>query len=268
MNAKEHFEAGQLDDAVEAALAEVKRYPTELHRRSFLCELLCYKGDLERADKQLDILALQDPDAAVGISLFRQLVRAEQARREFYEQGRVPEFVHEPTPVQKLQLEASVVLRDGDTDRAMELLTQAEEQRQPCKGTNNGEPFNDFRDLDDLLASTLEVLTTTGKYYWIPTERVEHIEFRAPRFPRDLLWRATHMVVRGGPDGEVYVPTLYADSYRSDDANIRLGRATDWVGQENEPIRGIGQRTFLIGEEDRPILTLETLEFDNTTDSP
>ena len=50
------------------------------------------------------------------------------------------------------------------------------------------------------------MLTSTGKYYWIPMERVEMIEFHDPARPRDLLWRRAHMVVRGGPDGEVFLP--------------------------------------------------------------
>ena len=263
MNAKECFEAGQLADAVEAALAEVKRYPTELHRRNFLCELLCYGGDLERADKQLDTMTVQDPDAAIGISLFRQLVRAEQARRDFYLSGRLPEFVDEPTPAQKLQLEASIMLREGDAERALQLLTQAEELSSSCSGTSDGQPFDEFRDLDDLLSSSLEVLTTTGKYYWIPIDRVELIEFRDPQYPRDLLWRAAHMVVRGGPDGEVYIPALYTGSCGSEDAGIQLGRATDWIGEETGLVRGMGQRMFLVGEEARPILSLGTLEFED-----
>ena len=79
-------------------------------------------------------------------------------------------------------------------------------------GTCDDQPFDDLRDLDELTASFFEVLTSTGKYFWIPLERVDTVEFRAWERPRDLLWRRAHMVVRGGPDGEVYLPVLYAGS--------------------------------------------------------
>ena len=63
-------------------------------------------------------------------------------------------------------------------------------------------------------------------------ERVEIIEFHDPLRPRDLLWRARQMVVRGGPDGEVFLPVLYAGSHANPDDRIRLGRMTDWRGGE------------------------------------
>src|SRR5439155_19980783 len=168
----------------------------------FLAELSCLVGDLERADRQLDMLGELDPQAALGVSLFRQLVRAEQARQQFFAEGRIPEVVAEPGPVIKLHLEASVLLRTGDAAGATKLLTQAEEQRPKVKGTSDGKAFDDFRDLDDLTAPFFEVLTSTGKYYWIPIERVELVEFRPVQRLRDLIWRRARMVVHDGPDGE------------------------------------------------------------------
>src|SRR5437868_5359835 len=107
MNATGYYSAGRLGDAVAAALAEVQRSPADAGRRAFLAELACFAGDLERADRQLDVLSTTDPRASVGVSLFRQLVRAEQARRQFFTEGRLPEFLGEPTHDLTLHLEAS-----------------------------------------------------------------------------------------------------------------------------------------------------------------
>lgn len=265
MNVQECFEAGQLSEAIEAALTEVKQNPTDVNRRALLADLLCYSGDLERADKQLDTMSVQDPEAMMGISLFRQLIRAEQARRDFYENGRVPEMMDEPTPMQQLQLRACIELREDNTAEAMKLLEEAEELRPECKGTCDGEPFAEFRDLDDRASSSLEVYTPNGKYYWIPLERLVSLIFRPPQFPRDLLWRAARMVVEDGPEGEVYLPVIYNGSHAADDNQIKLGRATDWVGDEGQPISGLGQRTFLVGEEDKPILSITNLQFDKAS---
>ena len=92
MTAQELYEAGQLIKAIEAAVNEVKSKPTDVSRRYFLVVLLCYNGELERADRQLDILSTQHPDSAIGVALLRQLIRAELARHEFHTAGRVPEF--------------------------------------------------------------------------------------------------------------------------------------------------------------------------------
>jgi type VI secretion system protein ImpE len=261
MNAAELYREGRLSDAVAAAADEVKRHPTDSSRRGFLAELLCFAGELERADKQLDALGDQDPQAAVGVALIRQLIRAEQARQQFFAEGRAPELLDAPPPRLKQCLEASVAMREGRPADAAALLDAAEAERPNFAGTREGKPFEDFRDIDDLTASFFEVLTSTGKYFWIPMERVELVEFREPARPRDLLWRRAHMAVRGGPDGEVYLPTLYPGSVREEDEQFRLGRMTDWRGGEGSPVRGVGQRMFAADEEDLTIMEIKELTF-------
>jgi type VI secretion system protein ImpE len=269
MPASEHYQAGRLREALVAATEEVKARPGDASHRGFLCELLCFAGELERADRQLDALGQLDPQQAMGVSLLRHLLRAEQARQQFHAEGRLPEFLTAVSPDLRRRLAASIALREGKGAEAARLLEEAEAERPRVPGRLNGEPFEDFRDLDDLSASFFEVLAASGKYYWIPAELVELIEFHPPERPHHLLWRPARMVVRGGgPDGVVYLPALYAGSHRSDDDRLRLGRATDWSGGEGEPVRGVGQRTFLAGERDVPILELERLEFTGGASGP
>ena len=75
------------------------------------------------------------------------------------------------------------------------------------------------------------------------------------------------MVVRNGPDGEVFLPTLYAGAHADSDDRIRLGRVTAWQGGDGAPTRGSGQRIFLVGEEECPTLELKTVTF-NDAGSP
>jgi type VI secretion system protein ImpE len=262
MTASELYQAGQLNEAITAATAEVKKHPTDTDRRGFLFELLCFAGDWERADKQLETMVHQDPATAVGLSLFRQLVRAEVWRQQFYDEGRVPEVLGEPSPVFQLHFQASICLREGNAAEAASLLAQAEDQRPHVRGVCDGQPFDDWRDLDDLTACAFEVLTSTGKYFWIPVERVESIEFHPPQRPQDLLWRRAHMIVAGGPDGEVYLPTIYPATRQAGDERLRLGRGTEWLGDEGQPMRGLGQRMFLIGDQDRSIMQLTEVTFE------
>jgi len=261
MNTGELYKAGKLTEALAAAADEVKKQPTDTGRRSFYAELLLLAGDWQRADKQAEILAQQDLQLAVPMSVFRQLVRAEEARQQFFTAGRLPEFLGPPSEALKQHLEASISLREGKPAEAAPLLARAAAAGPGVAGTCDGQPFEGFRDLDDLLAPLVEVLTSTGKYYWVPVERLELVEFHPPQRVMDLVWRRAHMIVRGGPDGEVYLPVLYAGAAAESDDQLRLGRSTQWRGGGGEPVRGAGQRVYLVGDADRSILDLRELQF-------
>ncbi len=259
--AKEHFQAGQLKEAIDAALAQVKANPTDLDGRGLLAELLCFAGEWERADKQIDTLGHQDPEAIVGLSLIRQLIRAEVTRKECMEEGRAPELLAEPTPFITKSLEALAAIRENDAQQAVALLAEGEAARPTVSGVCNGEKIEGFRDLDDLVSGVCEVLTSTGKYYWIPIERIQTVEFRPPQRPRDLLWRQAEMTVEDGPYGDVFLPVIYSSPADRLDDQLRLGRGTEYDEGEQQPTRGVGQRMYLAGEDAIPIMQIESIDF-------
>ncbi len=265
MTAQEAFQAGRLAEAIGLATESVRSKPTDADARSFLAALLCFAGEWERADKQLDSVNIQKTELALGVSLVRQLIRAEQSRDAFFVSGRVPEFTGEPPHHLELALRASIELREGESEAAAELLAQSEAERPEANGVHNGQLFSSIRDLDDLLSCACEVLTSNGKYYLVPWERIRLLEFKAPEKPLDLLWRQARMVVESGPDGDIYVPVLYHGSNASTDEPIRMGRGTDWIGAEPGPIRGIGQKMLLIGDQDIPILSVGTIDREAAT---
>src|ERR1700722_5494912 len=108
------FSAGRLADAVTAANAAVRKAPADLAPRVLLAELLLFAGNLERADVILDAGSVVDPQAAVVIAEFRQLLRADIARRQQRRDGRLPEFLGEPTATLAAVLQAYIALRSGD----------------------------------------------------------------------------------------------------------------------------------------------------------
>ena len=95
MTAYELYKQARLDEAIEAALRTVKAAPTDVDARLLLCDLLCFANQLERADRQLDVLVQQDSSLTPGVGVYRQLIRAELSRREVFEAGRAPEFMGE-----------------------------------------------------------------------------------------------------------------------------------------------------------------------------
>jgi type VI secretion system protein ImpE len=260
LSVKDHLSAGALQAAIDAATADVRGKPREAGARYLLAQLLCIKGELERADQQLDTIVQQEMKLGPTVTTLRQVIRAEQARRQFYNEGRLPDFLRQPADYVKLYIEAAVLLRKADVNKANELLEQAEELRPHRVGVCDGNAFDDLRDLDDVSACYLEVLTSTGKFYVVPIEDVTRIEFHGREQPSDLIWRRAQLSVREGPDGEVYIPAIYCPIGETSERSM-LGRTTDWVGGDGEPIRGVGQRCFLVGEESVPIMQLEIVEF-------
>ena len=259
MNVNEVFEAGRLAEAAAIAAEDVKEHPDDADRRVVFAGLLCFEGNLERADFQLDALEHLDPQAAATVASFHRLVRAEQARREFFDAGRPPEFLDQPPPRLQCHLEASIRLREGHPREAAELLQEAQRQCPSIAGTADGRAFAELRDVDDLTSSFFEVLTNTGQYLWVPIERVERIELPPPTQPHELLWRRARMAVRDGPDGEVFLPALYAGSHAETDDRLRLGRRTEWRGGKGGPVQGIGRRVLLIGGQIQSIMDIEDI---------
>ncbi len=257
MNAIELYREGKLAEAVDAASAEVRSRPSDVDARGRLVALLCISGELDRADKQIETIVLQDPRSEVGASLIRQLIRAEKWRQQFWLEGRVPEFLGAPSPLVQLHLRAAISLREGERRQAGDLLAQAEALRSPSPGDG----FDDFRDLDDRVASVLEVLTSSGKYFWIPIERVNRIEIRSPAQLLDRLWVRAGMSVRDGPEGEVYLPAIYAPWSADLSSAARTGRTTDWSDGDGEPVCGRGLRMFLVGERERSVFELGNCSF-------
>jgi len=259
MTPHECLKEGHLGEALDAAQAKVRSTPSDLEARWLLAELLVLNGEIERADQQFDTLMNLEPRAAVTAAPIRQLLRAETARRDFFSAGRVPEMIEGVDDGIRARLEAFVLARAGDRAASGAAVAAAETNRPALSGTLDGKSFGDFRDLDDITAGVFEVLTRTGKYYWIPMARVERVDFSPPERPLDLLWRPARMVVTDAFDAEVHLPAVYGTVADHDD-DLRLGRRTDWLGTEGEAIVGVGRRTFVLdGEELVDMMAIGTL---------
>ena len=265
MTAHELLNAGQLSDAITAATSQVKASPKDLEHRWLLGELLILAGQYDRADAQFDTMMTLEPKAAVAVTPIRQLLRAEAARRQFYEEGRVPELLDGAGQEVRDRLEAFVLLRDGKPQEAGEVVARAEIARPALAGTLTmaGQPrsFEDLRDLDDITAGVFEVYTQTGKYFWIEMNRVEKITFMPPKRPLDLIWREAQLAVKDAFDATVHVPAIYGTLTGADELS-RLGRRTEWVGGDGDAIVGVGRRSYVLnGEEELDALAIEAIEF-------
>ena len=227
---RELFEAGRLNDAIDAVGAELRNNPTDAHRRTFLFEMLCFAGNWDRADKQLDILAGQDKDKRLGALLYRAALSAERTRHEMFQKP-LPETGSAPVA--------------------------------PA-GRLNGREFESIEDSDPRIGARLEVLAGDN-YMWIPLAHLALVEMEPPKRLRDLLWAPatihTGAAFQGSDLGEVLLPVLSPYSYGHADPAVRLGRMTVW---EESPGGGeipFGQKMFLVDGEEVPLLEVRKLEF-------
>ncbi len=258
--AKTQLDAGDLKGAVETALSAVKKSPTDVKARTFLFELACFTGDWERAEKQLDVIGHQDNNAMIGSLIYRQNFKAERDRLRLFSDSQKPEFMMSPPDYVIGLLTANNRIREGNLTEAREILDKVEEQRPAFACKINGEAAEDFRDYNDLTSCVFEVIVK-DTYVWLPIEQVERIEFIAPKSLRDLFWIQAKVETAGGTNGEMFFPALYANSFKSYNDQVRLGRMTDWRDAGEEIFIGEGMRMFWFDGKDKPILELNEIEF-------
>ncbi len=254
------FDAGKLEEATQALLAEVKANPSDPARRTFLFELSCFAGDWARAEKQLDVIGHQSAEAELGVMVYRANIAAEQERERVFSDGVQPHFLKEPPPHIDLHVQAINQIRAGEMEAARATLDRAEEERPTVSGKFDGTEFEDFRDYDDIVAPVLELIVK-DKYVWMPFEQIRRFEISPPRQLRDLLWASAQIEALDGTVGQVYVPSLYAGTAQQTDNQVRLGRVTDWKQLSEDLFRTVGLRLFRVGEEEKSLFEAKTVEF-------
>jgi type VI secretion system protein ImpE len=229
MNAAELYQEGRLDEAIRALGEALRNDPTDARRRTFLFELLCFAGEYDRAEKQLDILAEGGRDAEIGTLLYRGALHAERIRRGMFSPGGMPAAGREPRTV---------------------------------AGTLNGTPFTSLVDADPRIGARLEVFAA-GQYTWLPLEHVSTLAMEPPRRLRDLLWAP--VIVRPSEQmrelelGELLMPVLTPEAWSHADPMVRLGRVTEVETLEDGRDIPVGQKLLLVDGDEVPLLEVREL---------
>jgi type VI secretion system protein ImpE len=258
--AKRLLAENNLNGAIDAALQIVKAKPTDVTARIFLFELSCYSGDWSRAERQLDAIGHQDPNAMIGSLIYRQCLEVEKKREKLFSDGLMPEFIMPPPQYVMESIYALNRIREGNIAEAREVLDKVEEDRPAFACQVNGEEVEDFRDYNDLTSTVLEVIIK-DTYIWLPLEQIEKLTISEPKSLRDLFWLQAEMETVNGTNGEIMIPTLYANSYRNANDQIKLGRMTDWKDLGHDLYVGEGMKSFWMNGTDRPIIELRKILF-------
>jgi type VI secretion system protein ImpE len=226
-----HFHAGRLAEAIAELGTELRKQPASVKLRTFLFELLCFSGDFDRAEKQLDVLAEQDEKAQMGAVLYQSLLRAHRQREAVFTAGIEP----------------------------------ADEQEYPIPVRINGKDYPGCEDEDLRIGSSMEVYVS-GKYVEIPYPEIEQVEIEAPVTLRNLFWIPAKIAVKEGSSfaeigSQVHLPALAPASWKHKDDAVKLGRLS--VVEENGSGLPVpyGAKLLLCGEEEIPLLQVRELAF-------
>ena len=237
---------GELISATERAIAILRDDPANADVRAAYIELLCIQGALEKADQQLDMMVRQHPDFLVGAVNLRQLIRAASARQDFYQGGMTATLFSEPDQMFEALLALRLALKEQDYAAAAKAAAQMEAARPAVSFELNGNAVSELRDIDDSLGAYLELFGTDGKYYLAKFSEIDSLQLKKPESLLDLVWRRAEIVIKDGPQGEVFVPITYVDSVK---VSERLGKDTTWQQLHEQLVTGIGQKMLLVGEQ-------------------
>ena len=95
--------------------------------------------------------------------------------------------------------------------------------------------------------------------------REKKLDFLERKSLRDVYWPQAQFELVNGTTGELFLPSLYVNSWKNSDDQIRLGRSVDWKDLGDEIYAGEGTRIFTMDGKDKTILDLKTIEFNHET---
>ena len=140
------------------------------------------------------------------------------------------------------------------------MLDEVEEKRPAFPCTVNGEDFTDFRDYNDSTMCVFEAIIKDS-YVWLPFEQVVTIKFFERKSLRDVFWLQAEVELTDGTNGEMFVPSLYANSWKHEEDGVRLGRSVDWRDAGDDIYVGEGSKLFMMDGTNMSILDIKTIEF-------
>ena len=245
-----------------AALAQlqeqVRAKPADAALRVFLFQLLCVRGEWERALNQLKVACGLDASALAMAQMYGEAVRCEAIRKDVFAGKKAPVVFGEPEQWLALLIESLLVAGRGDLSQSAELRARAFEEADASSGQINGQPFEWVADADSRLGPVLEAVIN-ARYYWVPFSRLAEVKVEEPEDLRDLVWMPAHLQFENGGEQLALIPTRYPGSELSDDGLIALARKTVWQEVAPDTHHGLGQRLIATDAGDVPLLELRTL---------
>ena len=267
-DAEAAIRAGNPKAALVALTHAVKAAPAKAELRIFMAQLLCVMGQWERAHTQLNVVADMDDVTGPMREMVGHALRCEILRKAVFDGRRSPMIFGQPDEWLALLIESQLRAGAGELALSQQLATRAFDAAPASSGKIDGQPFSWIADADSRLGPVLEAMIN-GRYYWVPFSRLARVAFEAPVDLRDVVWSPAKLQFSNGGEAIAMVPTRYAGSELSDDAQILMARKTEWqaapaapdAGQTERWI-GLGQRVFITDLGEHDLLSVRLIELD------
>lgn len=251
-----------LKDLYDRQAVLVRKDPRRPEHRISLFQLFCIQGDWDRALAQLAVLAElasgEGDDLATFTRTYDSLIRCERFRLSVFAGERQPLLLGEPEPWIAFLLQALALDQRGSPVEAAVLRDQAFEAAPITPFMLNATQHAEWlADADSRFGPMFEACLS-GKYYWVPFNRVLEISIEPPADLRDLVWLPATIVFEGGGKEVAFLPLRYPDSERSNDEAIKRARRTEWVPLAGGYAKGIGQHMWASGDDDFALLDVRS----------
>jgi type VI secretion system protein ImpE len=260
------LKAGDLSACAVALTNAVKAEPANAKLRTFMFQLLCLRGEWDRAITQLNVVSEMDSAAIAMKQVYEQPVYCERLRSAVFSGKKVPMVFGNPSDWLAKLIEALLVEAGGDVSKAAELRAAALAEAPSTGGEIDGNRFEWIADADSRLGPVLEAIIN-NRYYWVPFEHLSKVDIEAPEDLRDRVWMPAHLEFTNGGDVLALIPTRYPGSESSGRDELILARATEWLPQAGDSYHGLGQRVFATDAADFALMDVRSIKFDETAAS-
>jgi type VI secretion system protein ImpE len=251
--------AGRLDDALTLLQAQVRARPADARLRVFLFQLLCVRGEWNRAMTQLSVAGELDAGATLMVQTYREALQCEAYRAQVFAGLHTPLLLGEPEEWFAWLLQGLSLAAGGHAAEAAAMRRRALEAAPACPGTLNGEPFEWLADADTRLGPCLELIVS-GRYYWVPLHRIRSLRLEPPADLRDFVWTPAQLVWANGGEAVALIPSRYPGTESSGDSACLLCRRTEWREESPESFVGVGQRVLVTDGGETGLLDVRTIE--------
>ncbi|MDX9788456.1 MAG: type VI secretion system accessory protein TagJ [Desulfobacterales bacterium] len=265
MTTAELIKSGNLAEARKNLVEEVKAAPADLGKRTTFIQVLCFCGEWDKAERQLDAISVQDPQREISVQTYKNLIRAEKERQNVLAMKSKPAFLPKTPGYFGAHWDVLACLLKGDAEKAENLFQEIESQRPGLSGTVNGIPFKGISDTDSFLSFFLETIVH-DRYIWIPFESIRELTVTPPKTLFDLLWVPGRITTWDGLTLNCFLPVVYGESWAHADDTIRMGRITTWTQMGGPFLKAVGQHLYDIGGNDMAILEIQEMVFNPPTD--
>ena len=241
LDAAELLRTGDLDGALQALQAQVRRNPSDQKLRVFLFQMLCILGDWKRAITQLKLCAELDPLATPMAQAYREAIICEVQRAKVFAGDEAPMVLGDPQQWLALLIQAQGHLARGEVAQADDLRGQAFDAAPASPGALDGTRFDWIADADMRLGPVLEAVIN-GRYFWVPFSAIRSLTLEPPEDLRDSVWMPAQLQLISEGELVALIPTRYPGTIDHGTAAEKMARATSWHEAGEDFYTGRGQR--------------------------